>query len=73
MEDSREEHWRDVAEYGEDKNNNHELRWDVYTRYEEELIKRYVLVSVLYPKGGNIVWTCAKYNIIEEKDKYEAI
>ena len=25
------------------------------------------------PKGGNIVWTCVKDNIIEETEDYEAI
>ena len=32
MEDSREEHWRDVDYYGKDKNKIQDLRWDVYTR-----------------------------------------
>ena len=30
-------------------------------------------MSVTHPKGGNIVWTCVKDNIIEEKEDYEAI
>ena len=30
-------------------------------------------MSVTHKKGGNIVWTCAKDNIIEEKEDYEAI
>ena len=30
-------------------------------------------MSVMHPKGGNIVWTCVKDNIIEEKEYYEAI
>ena len=30
-------------------------------------------MSVTHQKGGNIVWTCAKDNIIEEKEDYEAI
>ena len=30
-------------------------------------------MSVPHNKGGNIVWTCVKDHIIEEKDKYEAI
>ena len=33
MEDRREEHWRDVAEYGDNKFYIHAL-WDVYTREE---------------------------------------
>ena len=32
MEVSREEHWRDFAEDGEDKSKIHDLRWDFYTR-----------------------------------------
>ena len=56
MEDIKGEHWMDFAEDGEDKSNIHALRWDVYTRDKEELIKREFLVSVLHKKGGNIVW-----------------
>ena len=32
MEDSREEHWRDVAYDGEDKSKIYAMIWDVYTR-----------------------------------------
>ena len=32
MEDSREEHWRDVSEDDEDNNKIHALKWDIYTR-----------------------------------------
>ena len=32
MADSREEHWRDVAEDGEDKSNIRALRWYVYIK-----------------------------------------
>ena len=31
------------------------------------------LVSVPHPKGGNIVCTCVKDNIIQERDNYETI
>ena len=54
MEDSREENWRDVDDYGKDKNNFHSLRLEVYTRDKEELIKREFLIYVTYPKVGNI-------------------
>ena len=37
---TREEHWRDVAEDGDDKKNIHALRWEVYAKEEEKLIKR---------------------------------
>ena len=40
MEDIREEHWRDVDDDGEDKKNINDLRWDVYIKYKEHLIKR---------------------------------
>ena len=56
----RDNHWRDVAEEGDDKNNIHDLRWDVYVKEEEELTKRDFLVSVPYTKGGNIDYTNAK-------------
>ena len=36
----REEHWRGVDEEGDDENNVHALRWEVYVRYKVELIKR---------------------------------
>ena len=32
MEENREEHWRGVAQYGEDKSNIHALRWYIYTK-----------------------------------------
>ena len=32
--DSRDEHWRDVAEDGEDKSNIYALRLYVYTKYK---------------------------------------
>ena len=63
MEDIREEHWRDVDEYCEDKKNIYSLRWAIYTRYKENLTKREFLVSILHPKGGEIVWTCVKDTI----------
>ena len=33
----------------------------------------YFLVSIPHPKGGNIIWTCVKYNITKEKDQCKAI
>ena len=68
MEDSREEHWRNVAEDGKDTSNINAQGWYVYKRYKEELIKREIMVSDLHPKGEVIVWTCVKDNIIEEKE-----
>ena len=40
LDEIREDHWRDVAEEGDDKNKIHTLRWEVYVKYKEELIKR---------------------------------
>ena len=71
--DSREEHLRDVAEDGEDRSKIRALRWDVYTRYKENLIMKKLLVAVLHPKYGNIFGTYVKDNTIEEKEYYKAI
>ena len=71
--DSREEHWRDVAEDGEDTSKINAMRWDIYTKEKAELIKRYFLVSVNHPKEGNIVLTCVKDNVTKGKEDYEAI
>ena len=48
----REEHWRNVSEEGDDNKNIHALRWEVYVKEKEELIKREFSVSVPNPKGG---------------------
>ena len=52
MDAIREEHWRYVAEEGDDKNNIHALSLEVYVKDKEELIKIEFLVSVPHPKGG---------------------
>ena len=39
MDGTRNGHWRDVAEGGDDKNNIHDLRWELYVKYNEDLIK----------------------------------
>ena len=73
MEDSMEDHWRDVSDDGQEKMKIHGLRWQVYTKYKDDLIKIDLLVFVPHPKGGNIVWTCVKDNIIIEKYQYKGI
>ena len=74
MDEIRDDHWRDDSEEGCDKKNIHALRWEVYAKDNEDLMKREVLVSIPYPKGGGgVVWTCVKYHIIDEKEQYEAI
>ena len=78
MEDIRfdeiqEDHWRDLAEENDDKKKIHALRWNVYVREKEEIIKRAFSVSVPHPKGGTIVWTCVKYHVIDEKEDYKEI
>ena len=73
MEDSRYEHWRDVSEYGKDNSKVRVLRWNLYTKENEDFIYRKNLVSVPYQKGVKIVWTCVKDNIIEGKEYCEDI
>ena len=67
------ENWRDVAEEDGDKRKIHALRWEVYVKEKEELIKREFFVSVPHPKGGAIILTCVKDHIINEKDDYKDI
>ena len=69
----REDHWRDIAEEGDDKKNINALRWEVNVKEKEELINREFLVSVPHPKGGAIVWTCVKDHIIDENEDYKDI
>ena len=69
----REDHWRDLAVESNDKKKIHALRWCVYVKEKEELIKRSFSVSVPHPKGGKIVWTCVKDHVIEEKEDYKEI
>ena len=73
MDEIRDENWRYVAEESDNNKKIHALRWQVYFEQKEELSKREFLVSVPHPKWGNIVWTCVKDHIIDEKEKYEAI
>ena len=73
MEDSREDHWRDFSEDGEDNSNICSLSWDVYKKKNQQIRKRSFLVSTPHPEGGGIVWTCVKDDIIKEKGDYEAI
>ena len=49
------------------------MRWEVYFKKKEGLIKREFFVSVSHPKGGAIVWTCMKYHTIDEKQDYKDI
>ena len=44
MDNSKGGHCRVVAEEGDDKKNIHALRWSVYVKQKEELIKGYFLV-----------------------------
>ena len=62
-----EEHWRDVAEEGDDKRNMHALRWEVYVEYMGNLIKREFLVYIQHLKERGVVWTFVKDHIIYEK------
>ena len=73
LDEIREEYWRVIAEEGDGKKKIHALKWEVYVKDKEELIKREFLVSVPHPKGGEIVWTCVKDHIINEKEDYKDI
>ena len=73
LDEIREEHWKDVSEEVEYKKKIHYLRWKVYVKLKEELIKREFSVSVPHTKGGEIVWTCVKNHIIDEKEDYKDI
>ena len=66
-------HWRDVDEEGDNMEKIYALRWEVYVKKKEDLIKREFLVSVPHPKGGAIVWTFVKDHIIDEKEYYKDI
>ena len=69
---SREEHRRDASEKNdEEKSKVNVLRFDVYMKQKEELIKIKFLLAVPHPKRGNIFGTCVKDNIIEEKEDYK--
>ena len=49
--DARWEHWKDVHEDNENERRKfHALRWDVYKKWKEELIKGYFLVTVCIRK-----------------------
>ena len=64
MMDSREEHWRYVAEDDKDRGKPHYLRWYFYTKDKDDLINRKFFVFDMHLKGGNTVWTYMKDNII---------
>ena len=49
------------------------MMWEVYIKYNKELINIYFWVFIPHPKGENIVWTCLKDHIIDEKDQYKYI
>ena len=67
-----EENYRDIAEEGDDKKKIHEMRWEVYVKEKEELIKGDFWCPFHIRKGG-IIWTCVKDPIIDEKNQYKAI
>ena len=51
----QEDHWRDISDEGDDKKDIHALRWEVYVKDKQELIKREFLVSVPHPIG-DVLW-----------------
>ena len=60
-----------LLEENDDKKKIHALRWEIYVKEKDELIKIEFSVSVPNPKGGTIVWTCVKDHIINEKEDYK--
>ena len=40
MDETREDHWRYIYEDGENNKRIHTLRWEVYIKHNEDLIKR---------------------------------
>ena len=38
MNEIRNKHWRDVADEGDNNNNMHSLRWEIYVKEKDELI-----------------------------------
>ena len=50
MGDTKDDHWRDDADECDDKKKIHAMRWGVYVKEKEELIKREFLMPVPYPK-----------------------
>ena len=54
LDEIREEHWRDVAKEGDDKKNIHALRWGVYVKDKEDLIKRDFWCQFHILKGGQV-------------------
>ena len=55
----REKHWNYILEYNiKDKENVCELRWEVYKKYKQGLIKRDILVQVPHMKGARFCVFC---------------
>ena len=73
IDEIRAKNWRNVSEEGDNKKNIRAMRLGVYVKEKYYFIKREFLVSFPYPEGGDIVWTCVKDHIIDEKDQYKVI
>ena len=54
LDEIRETHWSYVAQEGDDKKKIHSMRWEVYYKYKEEMIKSEFLLSVSYLKEGKV-------------------
>ena len=55
LDEIREENWRGVADEGDDKKNIHALRWQVYVKQKEDMIKRDFWCQFHILKGGRLV------------------
>ena len=52
MDETRDNHWRVVSEEDDDKKKIHALRWEVYVKNKDKLIKREFPVYITHPTGG---------------------
>ena len=51
----REEHWKEFEEEdNQGRGKDEDLRWQVFNKYKEELIKKEFLVAVPYPKSPSL-------------------
>ena len=54
----RDKHWRDVSEECDDKKNICALRWEVYVKYKEELIKKEFFFRYTYERVRHYLDLC---------------
>ena len=63
--DDSEQHCKEVEEKDkEDRGRVRALRWEVYMKEKDQLIKRGFLVVVPHMKWGVVVWNCVNDNVV---------